>query len=297
MRPGEVDKVSLSTELWAHSHILPFAKQMGKVLAKRGSYQILGLTQSFYFVKVNFVIKKAAFAVSITSVILLIQPVFALDSTTSSTTRTPTNIQQKIDTRKLIINTKIATKEANIASRETLFRQRLSEIKEKIASREAALKLKLQQFKDQQKANIAQKVNIELNKINQKRTFEMLKHLELMTNLLNKLEERITQNAPEIKNPDEAKLIIADARVAIADTTTDVQNQALKDYSLQATGETQIRAEAKVKRDQLFKDLEALRKKLIEDKQMVANAVRVAVGGPKIATPAAKIKEGTQSGH
>ena len=233
---------------------------------------------------------KAAIAISIASTILLIQPVLAEDSTTSSTTRIPTNIQKRIDTsgadRTRMEKSKqmMEQKQLSEASRAAMFRRKLEDIRAKIASREAEMRLKFQQFKDKQKATIAERVNTSLNKINQNQTDQMLKHLDLMSTLLDKLEDRVNKNSSDIKDPAAANQAIADARATIDAAKTAVQAQAQKDYTIQVTTETKIRLDAQAKRDQLHKDIMALRKQVIDAKQKVSDAVRIAKSGSKEAT-------------
>lgn len=143
------------------------------------------------------------------------------------------------------------------------------------ASREANLKAKLETFKDKKKAEVADRVNTNLNKINQNQTKQMLRHLDNMTEILNKL---------EAKNPVAAKNAIADARNTIATTSAAVQAQAEKDYTIVITSESRVRADAKSQRDKLHTDLLALRKMVIDAKQSVGSAIRVAKSGPKEAT-------------
>jgi len=237
---------------------------------------------------------KSAILIS-SSLLLLSTPALAEDSATSAATKP--NLQQRIDTRKTTVNTRIAAKEASIeqrrlaeASKAAMFRQKLEDMKAKTASREASVKAKLQQFKDQRKAEIALRVNTNLNKINQNQTGEMLKHLDKMTALLDKLEARVSSNSPDIKNPAAANQAISDAREAVANAKTAVQAQAQKDYTLQVSAETKIRTDAKSMRDQLHTDLSAVRKQVIAAKQKVADAVRIAKRG-------SLTKEATKSGQ
>lgn len=165
--------------------------------------------------------------------------------------------------------------------------------KEGVASKAAALKTRFDAFKDKRKAQIAERVNTNLNRINQNQTDQMKKHLEKMSALLDKLEARVNSGSPDVKNPTLAKTAIADARAKIAAATTAVDSQSQKDYTITVTTESKIRADVQAMRDQLKNDLQAVRKQVIDAKQSVSNAVRVAKSG-KVATPSAK--EGTASG-
>lgn len=259
------------------------------------------LTDEFLFVKVIFVIKKTAILIAAASSILLISPVLALDSTSTARPVIQNKIQ-KIDTR-------IAQKEANVeqkmkeleqrklteASKAAMFRQKLEQRKEVIASHEAQIRAKIQAFKDKQKAEIASRVNTNLNKINQNQTDQMIKHLDLMSQLLDKLATKVSSNSSDIKDPTLTNQAITDARDAVAKAKTAVEAQAQKDYTINVTTETKIRVDAQAKRDQLHTDITTVRKLVIDAKQSVSNAVRIAKSG-KIATPSASEKEGTTSG-
>lgn len=170
--------------------------------------------------------------------------------------------------------------------------QRKEDIREKAASREAALKAKLQTFKDKQKATIAEKVNTNLNKINQKMASEMLKHLTRMSEILVKLETRVNAKTPDIKDVSSAKEAIASASAAINSAKEAVGAQSEKDYTIIVTSEGKIRQDAQNMRKQLHTDLQALRKLVVDAKQEVSNAIRVAKS-VKVEVP----KEGTTSGQ
>lgn len=232
-------------------------------------------------------IKKTAILIAVSS-ILLISPVLAEDSTFTARPVIQNKIQ-KIDTSGM------EQKRLAEASKAAIFRQKLEQRKEIIASHEAQIRAKIQAFKDKQKAEIASRVNTNLNKINQNQTDQMLKHLGLMSQLLDKLATRVSSNSPDIKDTSLANQAIADSRETIAKAKTAVEAQTQKDYTINVTTESKIRADAQEKRDQLFKDITAVRKLVIDAKQSVANAVRVAKSG-KIATPSGTVKEGTTSG-
>lgn len=149
--------------------------------------------------------------------------------------------------------------------------------KENIESRKASMKERITSFKDKKKATAAAMINTNLNKINQNRTDQMSKHLERMTAILNKLENRVNERSA-----------IAQARASIASASSAVEAQAEKDYTIQVTSESKVRADAQKQREALHSDLKAVRQLVIDAKQSVANAIRTAKSG---------IKEGTNSGQ
>ncbi len=188
--------------------------------------------------------------------------VLAEDATGTTTTR-PQRLKEIVEVRRENVENRIAN------------------IKEKFATREAALKARLETFKNKQKAQIAERVSTNLNKINQNQTDIMIKHLERMSQLLDKLENR---------NPQAARTGIARARDAIASASAAVNVQADKDYTLQLTTESKIRADSQNQRQKLHDDLKAVRLLVIEAKQAVGNAIRTAKSGKPV-------KEGKSSGQ
>lgn len=233
------------------------------------------------------ILRSIAILICIAAITILIKPILATDASSPATTRREA-IKEKIDARKVVVQQKIETRKENIENKITAMR-------EKIASHEAAFKARLAAFKDKRKARIAERVNTNLNKINQNYTERMKKHLETMSAILDKLEARVNSNSPDIKDPTVAKAAIAEARAKIAAATTAVDAQAQKDYTITVTTESKIRADAQKMRDLLKTDIQDLRKQLIDAKQSVANAIRIAKSGSFVATPEAK--ERTQSGQ
>lgn len=175
-------------------------------------------------------------AFALAAALILTHPVLAQDATPSTTRKD--RVQDRIETAKV-----------------------------KMATREAALKAKLDKFKDKKKAEIADRVNTNLNKINQKQTSQMLKHLAKMSAILDKLAARVISGS------------IDDARASIASASSAVKLQADKDYTLTISSETKVKADAKKIRDLLHQDLQAVRTQVIDAKQAVGNAIRGAKSG------------------
>lgn len=177
-----------------------------------------------------------------------------------------------------------------------LNKNQIASMREKLASKEAILRAKLQTFKDQKKATAAARISTNLNKINQSQTTQMQKYLDTMSGILDKLEARVNQLTPDIKNPAAAKIAITSARATIASASAAVATQAQKDYTIQATTESRIRIDAQSMRDKLHTDILSMRKAVVDAKQAVANAIRVAKSG-SATSPGPKEKEGTTSGR
>ena len=211
---------------------------------------------------------------------LLIKPLFAQDSTISATSDKKILIQQKIEARKEAVQAKVETSkekvQIRIASKEANIKQKIEDRKEKIASRHAALKEKLQTFKDKKKAEIAETVNTNLNRINTNQTDRMLKHLNTISTILDKVENLVNQGNSSIKDPDATRVAIEDARIMIISTSDVVTEQSGKDYTIELTSESKVKADAQTQRKKLHNDLLAVRKLVIESKQKVTEVIRTA---------------------
>ncbi|TSC86645.1 MAG: Uncharacterized protein G01um10147_857 [Microgenomates group bacterium Gr01-1014_7] len=150
----------------------------------------------------------------------------------------------------------------------TTRKEKVAAVKEKMATREAALKKKLDAFKDRKKATYSAKISENLNKINQKQTASMLKHLDKMTSILTKLEK--IEGAST-----------ADAKTAINAAKAAVSAQAEKDYTLVVTSESKVKTDSQSLRDSLHTDLKAVRALVVDAKQSVANAIKTAKSNTK----------------
>lgn len=187
---------------------------------------------------------------------------FAQDATSSPNRRD--QLQQRLENRKEAVSEKRDSQAIKLDTR-----------REMMASKAAILKQRLEQFKDQKKAQVVERVNSNLNAINQRRTEQMSKNLDKMTEILGKVEQRVDEAENTGQDITEAKAAVSSAKTAISSASAAVNEQSLKDYTIEATSEATIREDSRVKRDQLHKDLQAVRKLIIEAKQSVANAIRV----------------------
>lgn len=212
---------------------------------------------------------------------ILAFPAIAQDSSPSAVRPT---VKEKrlntLDAKKQVAQQRLETKKENIQTK-------IETTKAKIASRAAALKTRLQNFRDQNKAVLAERINTNLNNVNQNQTTGMQNHLDKMSLILDKLEARVNNNKPDIKDPANAKAAIETARTNISTSSAAVSAQALKDYTITITSEGRIGLDAKTQRDALHKDLKAARQTVQEAKQSVASAIRIAKSGPgpKESTP------------
>lgn len=188
------------------------------------------------------------------STVLFISPALASEQKPIIRTGSETKVVQitnKIGTREAVISKKIET--------------RIEDIRTRIASREAELKTRLNKFKDKKKAEIAERINKNLNNINQNRTDEMSKHLDIMSGILDRLEARAGKTTE-----------ITESRAMIASASSAVKGQAQKDYTVTVTTEKNIKTDLGKIMTQLQQDLRVVRKQVIDAKQSVAYAIRKA---------------------
>ncbi len=191
------------------------------------------------------------------TLILLLTPlyaVYAIDSTKSGTPRYDTRAQMFLDQQKALQQIQ-----------KSKFEERFSQMKDKIASREAEFKLRLDKFRDKAKSDIAQRVNHNLNLINQNQTTQMNKHLDLMSSIL----DRVVASKDAT-----ASAQVTAARSAIDLARTTVGSQAGKDYTINVSTESAIRNDAQEMREKLFTDLKTTRETVITAKQAVQTAIR-----------------------
>lgn len=216
--------------------------------------------------------KVIASIITLALILILSYSVLAADATTPATTRKD-SVQQRVEKRK-----------ENVADK-------ITAMKERVATREATLKTRLAAFKDKQKAQVVERINKSLNSINQKMTGQMLKHLERMASILTKLEARVNSAKPDVKDVTSAREAISDAKAAIDSATAAVSSQAEIDYTITVSSETRAKTDVQKVREQLHNDLKTVRQLVVEAKQAVAKAIRVAKSGPST------VKEGTPSGR
>lgn len=169
--------------------------------------------------------------------------------------------------------------EAKAETRQTIKEEIASKreaMREKMVQRRDALKAKLDAFKDKQKAEVASRISENLNKINKNRTDHFSKFLEKARAVLTKLNDRVAKAKSDGKDTTAAQAAIDKAKNALATAESAVATQAGNDYTLAVTNETKVKSEAKVTRDGLHTNLQAVRKQVIDAKQAIANAIRVA---------------------
>ncbi|OGE38996.1 hypothetical protein A3F00_01780 [Candidatus Daviesbacteria bacterium RIFCSPHIGHO2_12_FULL_37_11] len=175
-----------------------------------------------------------------------------------------------------VVKERVETRKEIIADRKENITTKLDGLKIRIASKEASLKLRLNKFKDKTKALIVEKVSTVLNNINENRVTHSNRFLENASRILNKLQERVSNAASNGKDAASANAAISSARAKIASASAAVASQSAKEYTLSVSSESAAKAEIKATRDAFHGDWQSVRALLIDAKQAVANAIRVA---------------------
>lgn len=156
-----------------------------------------------------------------------------------------------------------ATTSSKLEQRKANIQQKIEDRKEKVASRSAALRAKFKSFKDQKKAEIADRVETNLNKVNQNRTAEMARNLNKMSDILGRLSSKSTDPS------------ISSASAAIVTAKTAVTAQSQKTYEISVKSEGKVKTDALTVRTQLATDLKAVHQQVVTARQAVANAIKI----------------------
>jgi len=201
--------------------------------------------------------KKYLFSLLVLSVLLLPSAVFAQVKSATPSARIPA--VEKRMAQQALIQDKQASK--------------AGEVRQKIASRAATLKDKLAVFKDKRKASAVERISTNLTNVNQRRTSQMMQHVDTLTGILTKAEERVVtaQGAGNDVLAISAELGLSKTALANAKLAVDVQSK--KTYEIQVASESGIRADAKESRDMLHADLKATHGLVKEARRALINAL------------------------
>lgn len=187
-----------------------------------------------------------------------VYPIYAEDSTGSTTLTKPSLLDKYLNKRENVI----AIRDAQ---------------KENLASRAAALKAKLALFKNKDKASLVEKINGYFVTINARATDDMTKRLNKMTEILGKLKQRVDEATPSAgQSKDDANKAIADAQTAIDTGKAAVLAQSQKGYIISISSESAARADASKTRDSFRTDLISTNDLVKAARKAVSNAISIA---------------------
>lgn len=146
---------------------------------------------------------------------------------------------------------------------------RLDNRNEMIASREAVFKA----FRNQKKAEIAKRIEANLDKVNQNRTAEMSKHLEILNSIYTKLATRASD--PKFATSSALQDSLASAKTAIASAQAAVIAQQAKTYTISNSTESTVKATAQTAITALKTDLKATFQTVISAKDALRGVIKI----------------------
>jgi hypothetical protein len=128
-----------------------------------------------------------------------------------------------------------------------------------IEARREALQLQKQQITDERRLQWIERFDTRINNINKKVTAAMAQVVSRMQALADKLATRLARFAEAGQDVAAAEAALATANQAIADADAAVVAQSEKDYVLEFTDESELRAAAQALKLALRTDLQALK--------------------------------------
>jgi hypothetical protein len=148
-----------------------------------------------------------------------------------------------------------------------------ADVRPLVASGSGTLRDKLKTFKDQKKAVIIERISQTLANINQRRTAEMLRHVDTMNGILGKAQDRANASNGEGKDVSSVTTDFTSASNALANAKTAVETQSKKTYDIKISSESGARADVRLTRDALQKDLKSTHELVSEARRTLINAI------------------------
>ncbi len=143
-----------------------------------------------------------------------------------------------------------------------------------IDDRKATFQEKLNLIKDEKKKALAERLSTQINKINDIRTERYLRNLERLSRILEKIEDRVNELEESGKSVADLKTTIASIESAIDSTTTKVEAQQEKVYTVQIQSESTLKTDFRQVHTQLKTDLSALQAEMKDIKDDMLSLVR-----------------------
>ena len=157
------------------------------------------------------------------------------------------------------------------------------ETKTRVKAAREELKKRLGEIKDERKKEKAKRLDEQMNRLNERWTTHFTNVLNRLDDILGKIQVRADKAASLGKGVSAVRTAIDAAKSVIVGARTAVEAQAKKDYTIIFTSEDELHAAFKAAKDQLHKDLKALRDGAIRSsRDAVHNAARALSGIPKV---------------
>ncbi len=212
-------------------------------------------------------------------------PVIKGEETNISTQKPPGSggVRQEIKKDKVeriesIKDNRIEIKEKREELKMTIQKQR-EEAKEKFKIQREEFKTKMSGIKDQRKKEVVERVDNRLSSINKNRTAALTKHLENMSAILIRIQDRVAKKKSDGVDTSAVEKAIVEAESAIDTAKDAVDSQAAKEYVVTITDETKLKVDVKSAFDQFKSDMEATVLAVKQAKEALTAAARALGGG------------------
>lgn len=157
------------------------------------------------------------------------------------------------------------------------------EAKTRVRAAREEFRKRVEQIKDERKKEIAKRLAEQMNLINERWTTHFFMNvLDRLDDILGKIQIRADKAAALGKDVSAAKSAITAAKAAIASARTAVEAQSKKVYTVTITSDEKLGEAFKSVRDQLHKDLTALRDVIKAARDAVQSAARSLSGIRKV---------------
>lgn len=147
------------------------------------------------------------------------------------------------------------------------------EIKDQLEAKREAFKEKLQTIRDEKKRELTQNIQERMTKLNTKRTDAMLQHLDKMSEILERILEKVEELKTAGKDTSHVESLVTTADAAIATAQEAVAAQAGESYVVTITTETGLRNAVATVRQTLEADLKATHEKVVVARKAVSSAI------------------------
>lgn len=230
--------------------------------------------------------------VSLAVLLLLPSKILAENSVSTSESESITGTQNAQEAKELMNENKKKFKEQaeeqkkRIEAEKEEYKKKVEELRNKISTQKEEyknelekkredFKLKLEEFKNQKKKLAAERVDENLEKINDKRTEQMTRSLEKLSEILDKYSSRTATLKENNIDTTAIETAIQKAKDAISNASSKISEQSEKEYVAQVVDEATAGKVISEASQELRNDLKALTAIVKEAKLSVREAVSV----------------------
>ena len=216
--------------------------------------------------------KKTLLALFLFSFVILTFPLTEVSAQTASA---------EAKTSRTLLMERAASREANAKTAKTMqaeglkpmLASREASMAGKMASGSAALREKLQMFKDKKKATIIERINENFAKINQRRSGQMMQHVDTLQTIASKAESRATSAQEAGTDISAVMTELRSVQTEISKAKSAVEAQSKKTYEITIASESGAKAAVKSTRDLLEQDLKSTHNLVKEARRLLMNVI------------------------